>query len=44
MPEQAALIKKAAEQIARAKEFIHLAKRSFGAASPRKRNKSPKLR
>jgi uncharacterized protein (UPF0332 family) len=32
----------AAEQIVRAKEFIQLAKRFFAAASPRKRNKSPK--
>ena len=32
----------AAEQIVRTKEFIHLAKRFYAAASPRKRNQSPK--
>lgn len=32
----------AAEQIVRAKEFIHLAKRFYAAASPKKRNQSPK--
>ena len=34
----------AAEQIVRAKEFIHLAKRFFAAASPRNQNKSLKKR
>lgn len=34
----------AAKQIVRAKEFIELAKRTFSAASPRKRNKFPQKR
>ena len=34
----------ATEQISRAEQFIQLAKRTFAAASPKKRNKSPKLR
>jgi uncharacterized protein (UPF0332 family) len=34
----------AAAQIVRAKELIELAKRTFPAASPRKRNKSPQKR